>query len=131
MEKISEHFHCIMIIGSAIFSVVSWIGMVYLFQEANTPYGSIIIGAYFTSVGWFGASVVAGANELATAKRHSKLSASIRAILKSQKQSEETSKMIESKLEAIESKLESADNDTESAPTGRPDEPVHSDHIGR
>lgn len=129
MRKFTKHFHCIMIIGSAIFSIISWIGIVYLLPEPRTPLGSLIVGAYFTSVGWFGASVVAGANELTSAKRHRKLLTRVRAILKSQNQAKKTSKNIDTRLKAIESQLESSVNESESAQNCQCDEPAHSNDL--
>ena len=83
METISRHLHGIMIIGSAITSVVTWIGMILLLNEPNSTVGSIIIGAYFASLSWLGASVISAVSKLSDEKRHTELLSELYAIRKS------------------------------------------------
>ena len=119
-------------------AVIMYIIMIWYSFSNESGFDSIIIGAYFTVLGVCFGFIFTEMGKRFYDKKHNDLLCRINKIRKSQQRTEKTSKIIvtrldsiDSRLEAIESKLESVDNDTESAPTGRCDEPVHSDHIGR
>lgn len=67
------YIHWIMIIISAIFTLLAWFGMVVLLNEPNSTLGSIIIGAYFASLSWFGASVISAVSKKSDENRHKEL----------------------------------------------------------